>query len=216
MPTFSIRYKVENDFITGGEAKFRLSKKDQQYQLLLETKPTGVFRLSRKGKIREVAVLPSLSAPFLSEKYSYTNYGDRDRSYTSTFDRHSGEATVLRDSKTTNIAIESNALDRLSMTLAIMHLLREKPDIEKFSIDSIDTRGTKTLNFVSRGEVQLRTDIGTLTATRIDRQRSNSNRKTITWFAALGPDSLPIPVQIEQYKDNKLKLRMKIDKFSSN
>ncbi len=215
LPTFSVSYTLQNDYITGGEAKFRLTKKENHYQLLLETKPTGVFRLSKKGKIREIAELPSLSPPFLSNKYSYTNYGDKSRSYTSVYNREIAEATTIRGGNTTRTPIDANAVDRLSMTLTLMQLLRDQPEATSFSIDTIDATSAQANSFVSRGQETLKTGIGTLTATRIDRQRSNSNRNTITWFAAIGPDNLPVPVQIEHYKRGKMTVRLKITDFSA-
>lgn len=214
MPTFSANYVVENDFVTGGKAKLRLTKKEDHFQLLLETKPTGVFRLSKKGKIREIAELPSLSPPFLSEKYSYTNFGDKKRSFTSVFNRSKSEATFVRNAKTTNVAIDAYAVDKLSMMLSMMEQIRKQPDIEKFSIDTIDNDGTQTYHFISQGQESLKTDLGNLTATRIDRQRQNSSRKTVTWLALMGPDALPVPVQLEHYKRGKLTARLKITKFS--
>jgi len=215
MPVFSVTYTVENNFVTAGEAHLKLERKEDHFQLILETQPTGVFWFSEKGKIKEVAELPSLSPPFLSDKYSYTNFGDKDRNYTSMYNRKKGEATVVRKNGVKRMAIENTAVDRVSMTLAMMQQLREQPKIKKFSIDTVDSRGPQTFNFASKGQVQLKTGIGTVTATRIDRLRSsNSKRNTITWFAAIGPDKLPIPVQIEQYKNGKLNVRLKITDFS--
>jgi len=214
MPTFSISYVLENEYITGGEAEFRLVKKEDHYQLVLETKPTGVFRLSKKGKIRETAELPSLTPPFLSDKYSYINFGDQDRSYTSMYNRKKGEATIIRENSAKRMAIDAKAVDRVSVTLALMQQLRDQPDTEKFSVTTLDTNGTESIGFVSKGQVSLNTKLGPLTATRIDRQRNNSNRSTVTWFAALGPDELPVPVQIEQYKRGKMIVRLKITDFS--
>lgn len=214
MPTFSISYILENQYITGGEAEFRLVKKDDHYQLVLETKPTGVFRLSKKGKIKEIAELPSLNPPFLSDKYSYINFGDQDRSYTSMYNRKKGEATIVRNNSAKRMAIDVTAVDRVSMTLALMQQLRDQPDIQEFSVTTLDTNGTQNVGFVSKGQVSLNTRLGKLTTTRIDRLRNNSNRNTVTWFAALGPDKLPVPVQIEQYKRGKMIVRLKITDLS--
>ena len=215
MPTFSASYVVENDLVTAGKAKLRLTKKEDHFELLLETKPTGVFRLSKKGKIREVAELPSLSPPFLSDKYSYTNQGDKKRSFTSVFNRSNSEATFVRNDNTTNVPIEDNAVDKLSMMLSMMQQVRAQPDIENFSINTIDTKGIQTYNFVSEGQETLKTSLGNLSVTRINQQRENSSRNTITWLAPIGPDAVPVPVQIEHYKRGKMTARFKIAEFSA-
>ena len=115
------------------------------------------------------------------------------------------------------MAIDATAVDRVSMTLALMQKLREQPEIETFSINAVDGRGAQTFSFASKGQVKLKTDIGTLTATRIDRLSSGNNKRNIiTWFAAIGPDKLPIPVQFEHYKNGKLTARLQITDFSAN
>ncbi len=214
IPMFALSYTLENDYITAGEADIRLSKKEDHYQFLLETKPTGMFRLSKKGKIREIAELPSLQPPFLSSRYTYTNFGDEDRSYTSMFNRTTGEATVIRNAQTSRIAIDTNTVDRLSMTLALMSQLHQHPNVQSFDIDTMDSGGKQTFSFVSKGQEMLDTKLGRLAATRVDRQRVNSNRNTVTWLATVDPNAPPVPVLIEQYRRGKLTVRLKIDKFS--
>lgn len=215
MPVFSITYTVENDYITAGEAELKLEKKQDHYQLILETEPRGLFRFSDKGRIKEIAELPSLTPPYLSNKYSYINFGDKDRSYTSMYNRKKSEATVVRNNAVKRMAMNAAAVDRVSMTLAMMQKLRDEPTIKQFSIDTVDARGTQKFSFASKGQMQLKTNLGTVTATRIDRLRDSDNkRNTITWFAAIGPDKLPIPVQIEQYKNDKLQARLKITDLS--
>ena len=217
MPAFTITYTVENNYITAGKAQLKLEKKEDHYQLILETKPSGVFSFTDKGKIKEVAELPSLIPPFLSNKYTYINFGDKDRNYTSMYNRKKGEATIVRNNGVKRMAIDATAVDRVSMTLALMQKLREQPEIETFSINAVDGRGAQTFSFASKGQVKLKTDIGTLTATRIDRLSSGNNKRNIiTLFAAIGPDKLPIPVQFEHYKNGKLTARLQITDFSAN
>jgi len=176
---------LSHNYITAGEAQLTLEKKEDHYQLVLETKPSGVFRFTDKGKIKEVAELPSLAPPYLSNKYTYINFGDKDRNYTSVYNRNKGEATIVRRNGVKRMAIDATAVDRVSMTLALMQKLREQPEIEEFSINTIDGRGPKTFSFASKGQVKLQTEIGTLTATRIDRLRSaNNKRNIITWIFA--------------------------------
>ena len=214
IPAFSINYSVGNNHVTGGKAKLKLGRQNEHYQLVLETKPTGVFRLSKKGKIREVAELKTLNPPYLSSEYSYTNFGDKKRSYQLAYDREKSIATIARNGKTERFNIDPAAGDRLSTMLAVMHRLRDNPNLSQFSIEVIDHRGTQTVDFISLGQETIKTKLGNVVATRVQRKRSNSTRHTVTWFAALGPDGLPIPVQIEQFKRGKMKLRMKIQEFS--
>ena len=215
MPKFAVAYTLDNGYVTGGEAYLSLTKKEDHYQLLLESKPTGIFRLTKKGKIRESAELPSLIPPFLSNVYSFKNFGDKDKSFTAIYNRKNGEATILQGKNATSIGIEEAVVDRLSMTLTLMHRFREEPDIEKFSITTMDAHGIETYDFASQGQVQLKTALGTLDTIRVDRTRANSRRKIITWLAKIGPDNLPVPVQIEQYKDDSLRVRLRVTDFGT-
>ncbi len=215
LPTFSISYTLENNYITAGTAELTLKGTEEQgYLLTLQTNPTGMFRFSNKGKIREQAKLASLSAPFLANEYSYTNHGDKKRSYVSSYDREQGTATTTFASETTTIEIEPDAVDRLSMTLAVMDQLNLEPDIEKFSVKTLDKTGTHTVEFVAKGQESVKTEKGKFTATRIDRPRTTRN--TVTWFAPLGPTNLVVPVQIEQYKRGKMSVRLRLKDFSIN
>ena len=214
MPAFSIAYTVENDYITGGKAKLTLTPHEDQYQLLLETRPTGVFRLSDKGKIKEVAMLDTLTPPFLASDYSYTNFGDKKRSYQSVYNRESGKATITRRGTTEQFDIDTTAIDRISTTLMVMQQLRDSPQMDGFSIPMIDQNEIQQVEFIARGQEPLNTRLGKLVTTRVDRKRSGSSRHTVTWFAALGQQGLPVPVQIEHFKRGKLTVRLKIQDFS--
>ena len=215
MPAFAATYSLENKYITAGKANFTLRPHNDHYQLVLETRPTGVFKFSDKGKITEAADLTTLQPPYLSNHYSYSNRGDKDRSYTSSYDRDKGEATVERNGTTNSFPINPNSVDRLSTTLTVMQHLRDAPAIEAFSVEMIDHHGIQTVDFVSKGQESLQTELGQIEATRIDRKRSEgSNRHTITWFATLGESDVPVPVQIDQYKRGKLSVRLRIQSFS--
>lgn len=215
MPAFAATYTLENKYFTGGKANFTLRPHNDHYQLVLETRPTGVFKFSDKGKITEAADLATLQPPYLSSHYSYSNRGDKERSYTSSYDRDKGEARVERNGTTKSFPINPNSVDRLSTTLTVMQHLREEPAIDEFSVEMIDHHGIQTVDFVSKGQETLKTELGRIETTRIDRKRSEgSNRHTITWFATLGGSDVPVPVQIDQYKRGKLTVRLRIQSFA--
>ena len=70
LETFSAEYTVENDYVTGGKATLSLLANDQgSFDFILQTIPTGIFKWTGKGNIREHAVLPDLSHPFEASHY---------------------------------------------------------------------------------------------------------------------------------------------------
>ena len=215
MHTFTATYTVQNKFVTGGKALLTLqSVQEQRYQLRLETKPTGVFKLSKKGKIIETSELTTLKPPFLSSFYSYVNKGDDERNFSITYDRDKGEAIVENRGNVERININTDVQDRLSMTLSVMSQLQSNPQTEAFKLPLFDNKKAADVEFTIKGQQILDTDIGKQNTTLVERRRVNSNRHTITWFSKLGPANLPVPVQIEQYKRGKMTLRLKITKFS--
>ena len=215
MHAFTATYTVQNKFVTGGKAQLTLqSVQEQRYQLRLETRPTGVFKLSKKGEIIETSELATLQPPFLSSYYSYVNKGDKDRNYSITYDRSKGEALIEKRGKLERININADVQDRLSMTLSVMSQLQTNPQTGAFVLPLFDNKKSANVEFFTKGQQTLKTKIGQLETTVIERRRVNSNRHTITWFSNLGPANLPVPVRIEQFKRGKMTLRLKITNFS--
>ncbi len=217
---FSASYIAENNFMKGGVAWLVLTpgQSHDGYDLVLQTKPTGILKWSDKGRIREHAVLPTLD-PFESSSYSYANQGNKKKNISATFLRSDNTAMVTYAGKTTSVALEGQATDRLSMMLAVMIKLGVSVDFKKLEIDVLDGLEVRKMTFDNLGTETIATALGELSALRIHRSRENSSRETITWFAALPHSESPnnsdqmVPVKIEQYKNGKLSMRLKISDF---
>ena len=212
---FKAEYRVENNYITGGIATLSLTPKDSGgFDFVLQSEPTGVFKWTGNGNIREHAVLPSLNAPFESIQYAYTDKGKPQRNYRVDFDRDAGQVELQRVDESNSYPLQDGVVDRLSVTLALLHRLREDRNFESMQLQVLDGSKAETLTYSNHGIEPISTSIGKFDANRILKDRVNSNRETIIWLAEVGESNTVLPLKIEQYKRGKLTLRLIISNFT--
>jgi hypothetical protein len=213
---FRAEYSVENDYITGGVATLSLTPvADGGFDFILQTKPTGIFKWTGNGNIREHAVLPSLKPPFESVQYSYKDKGKPERNYQVDFDREGGQFRINKGSETTSHKLPTGVVDRLSVTLELLNKLSEDANFDTLQVQVLDGQKAETVTYKNHGQEVLNTRLGDLQASRISKVRINSSRETLIWLAELGTTtSTVLPLKIEQYKRGKLSLRLIISKFA--
>lgn len=212
---FIAEYTAENDYVTGGKATLSLKQNDKgTFDFVLQTKPTGIFKWTGKGNIREQAILPTLNAPFESSSYRYTDKGDADRDYYIEFDRTNDKFQITRQSETLTHPLQAGALDRLSVTLVILNELQKSTDFTSLDVNILNGTEAQTIVFSNRGTEQIGTGLGKINALRISKEREASNRQTIIWLAQMENTDLVIPARIEQFKRGKLTMRLILTDFS--
>ncbi len=213
---FIAEYKAENNYITGGKATLSLKQNNTgSYDFVLQTKPTGILKWSGKGNIREHAILHSLNAPFESSSYRYTDKDDEDRNYYIEFNRVNQSFQVTRRTQILTHPLLAGSLDRLSVTLSILSHLKNNPEFTSLDKNIINDTKTQKIVFTNHGTEKVSTGIGKINAARIHKGRDGSNRKTIIWIAQLEDTDTIIPVKIEQFKREKLTLRLILTRFST-
>jgi len=212
MKDFRVSYTVENKYVTGGKAHFSVKTAENDgAQVQFATEPTGVFRFSKKGSIRETSTITSLSNPPIPTTYSYENLAENSNSFEVTYNHsnNTGQLTTHQGS-VEEFEFETGTLDRVTAILATMLKLRDEPELTEFPMQMFDKQNIRTINHEVLGEKTINTILGRLEAKQVKRQRENSSRHQLTWFAPIGPNDLPIPVQIEQYKRGKLSVRLRL------
>jgi len=196
LKTFEANYAVENDYITGGIATLRLAaKKDSGYLFSLRTKPTGIFRLTRNGKILEQSQLDNLDPPFISSRYDYVDKGRSKRSYHIEFDRDDGSYHFNRNGSSSTHPLEPQAIDRLSVTLALLHETRSNPDFKTLDVEVVDEQKTEPVTYSNQGSALIRTSIGEFNAIQVTKKRRNSTRETIIWLAEIDQTGIVLPLK---------------------
>lgn len=212
---FVAEYTAENDYITGGKATLSLKENETgTFDFILQTKPTGIFKWTGKGNIREHAVLPTLGEPFESSIYRYTDKGNSNRDYKIEFNRTDGAFEIDRNGEALTHPLPDGALDRLSVTLVIINQLQKSKDFSTIDVNILNGTETQKIMFTNRGTEEVATGLGNINAVRIRKEREASDRETIIWLAQMEKNSQVVPVKIEQFKRGKLTMRLIITGFS--
>ncbi len=206
---FYVEYVVGNNLINAGIAKLSLKMQaNNEWIYSLKTEPSGIFRLTGKGRIHEVSIISLTDEQFVPKSYSYKQADDsKRRNIDAQFNWESNELTIKRKGEEAIERLTDPILDRLSVTLAVMEEVRN--GFSRAEMQVLDNGSVKTMHFINEGGRSIKTRIGTFDTILVRRIREGSSRETLTWFA---PELNYIPVQIEQLKKGKLVARLKIDK----
>lgn len=211
---FEVEYDVGNNMISAGSATLQLAKQGDEWVYSLKTTPTGVFKLTGKGKIQEISVFSvSDSTEKLQlkpQKYTYRQDAEARRSVDAWFDEN--QLTYKRRGEEFTEAFSDPVLDRLSVTLTVMDELK-KNNFDKATLQVFDNGKVKTMLFANEGPETVETRMGPLKTVRV---RSNAvggaTRHTTTWFA---PELDYVPVKIEQYKRDKMVARLTLTRLKN-
>lgn len=211
---FEVEYEVGNNMISAGSATLQLAKQGDEWVYSLKTTPTGVFKLTGKGKIQEVSVFSvSDSSDKLTLKpqtYTYRQDSEARRSVDAWFDWNENQLTYKRRGEEFTEAFSDPVLDRLSVTLTVMDELK-KNSFEKAQLQVFDNGRVKTMSFENEGKETVETRMGPLETVRVrSKAMGGATRHTTTWFA---PALDYVPVKIEQYKRDKLVARLTLTRL---
>lgn len=211
---FEVEYDVGNNMISAGSATLQLAKQGDEWVYSLKTTPTGVFKLTGKGKIQEVSVFSVSDASdklqLTPQTYTYRQDKEARRSVDAWFEDN--QLTYKRRGEEFTESFSDPVLDRLSVTLTVIDELK-KNNFEKATLQVFDNGKVKTMLFANEGTETVDTRMGPLETVRV---RSNAvggaTRHTTTWFA---PALDYVPVKIEQYKRDKLVARLTLTRLKN-
>lgn len=211
---FEVEYDVGNNLISAGSATLQLAKQGDEWVYSLKTTPTGVFKLTGKGKIQEISVFNVSDATdklqLKPQKYTYRQDAEARRSVDAWFDEN--QLTYKRRGEEFTEKFSDPVLDRLSVTLTVMDELK-KNNFEKATLQVFDSGRVKTMLFSNEGEETVDTRMGPLKTVRVRSSAvGGGTRHTTTWFA---PELDYVPVKIEQYKRDKLVARLTLTRLKN-
>ena len=213
---FEATYSVGNNLITAGSAKLSLARDGDKWAYSLSTRPTGVFKLAGKGRIREVSLIDMARTEgdrvqLQPQSYSYRQDKERSRSVDATFDWKARTFTWKQQDEQATEPFEQPVLDRLSVTLAVMNALRNGFDTLEFEV--FDKDRVKTMRFTNEGRETLDTPMGEVETIRVRSETvSGSSRSSLTWFA---PELDYVPVRLEQRKRGDLVARLTLTRLKN-
>jgi len=206
---FEVEYQVGNNHINAGSALLQLEKDGDIWIYSLKTRPTGVFKLTGKGKIQEISELTVTNNTDSLElkpiRYTYRQDKETRRSVDAWFDWSKNLLTYKRRGEEANESIAGPLLDRLSVTLKVMDSL-QRTGFEETRLNVFDNGRVKTMLFTNEGVESVKTRMGDLETIRVRSAAvGGGTRHTTTWFA---PELGYVPVKIEQFKRDKLVARL--------
>ncbi len=172
------------------------------------------------GKVVETTVLNAIDPPFKAISYSYADSKRKRKSYSAALSDSGDEIVITRSDQTITIpASEGSVIDRLSATLAVSSELTVNPDFESLKFTVLDRNGVRDMVFNNLGKETIKLGKNTIDTYVVESGRPGSSRITRTWFASIGDTEKkhrPLPVKIEQYKNNDLVLRLSLIKYTLN
>lgn len=211
---FEVEYDVGNNMISAGSATLQLAKQGDEWVYSLKTTPTGVFKLTGKGKIQEVSVFSVSNSnnklELKPQTYTYRQDSEARRSVDASFDWNQNQLTYKSRGEEFTEAFSDPVLDRLSVTLTVMDELK-KNSFEQAQLQVFDNGRVKTMSFENEGTEMVETRMGPLETVRVrSKAKGGATRHTMTWFA---PALDFVPVKIEQYKRDKLVARLTLTRL---
>ncbi|MCB1757000.1 MAG: DUF3108 domain-containing protein [Gammaproteobacteria bacterium] len=209
---FYVEYDVGNNLINAGVAKLSLKSQGDEWIYSLVTEPSGIFRLTGKGRIHEVSIINVNKDRLIPRSYSYSQAGDeKRRNIDAQFNWEGKQLTIQSRGEEETEALTDPILDRLSVTLAVMDQVRK--GFSNAEMQVLDAGKIKTMEFINEGKETLDTKLGRMETIVVRRTREGSSRETVTWFA---PSLNYVPVQMEQLKRGKLVARLTINKLEQS
>lgn len=217
---FQIQYEAANDYVSAGTANWSMVEGDSGWVMQLSTSPSRLVKLAGVGKIVETTVLSAPEPPFQAISYSYTDSKRKRKNFHASRSETSEEITIVRPDKTISVPVDGNIIiDRLSATLAVATELATNPNFQHLQFKVLDRNGVRDMEFNNLGREQIKLEKLTFDAFVVESGRPGGKRKTRTWFAVIGDSKKsqrPLPVKIEQYKNNELVLRLSLTKYTLN
>lgn len=213
---FEVEYDVGNNMISAGSATLQLSKEGDEWIYSLKTTPTGVFKLTGKGRIQEVSVFSVVDEngkrQLRPQRYTYRQDEESRRSVDAWFDWNDKQLTYKRRGEEVTEEFSDPLLDRLSVTLAVMDELREN-NFQQAEIQVFDNGRVKNMIFTNEGTETVNAKSGKVETIRVrSKAAGGGTRHTVTWFA---PDLDFVPVKIEQFKRDKLVARLTLTRLTN-
>ena len=204
---FEANFTVGNNFVTAASATLSLSGSDENWIYSLTIIPSGIFKLSGKGRIEELSTLKFTNKEFQTQSYNHRQLGDKDRDVGALFDWQTNQLTFQYRDEDNVIEFSNPIYDRFSITLTVRERLRS--GFDQLTYQVFDRGRIKPVVFENEGIETLNTKLGELEAYKVRSYNDDGTRKraTTTWYA---PSLDYVPVRIEQHKEGNLIVRLSI------
>ena len=211
-------YKVKVSGVSG-RLTTRLERRGDAFEALHVIEATGFAGLFARGKVRELSRFSDFGRGLLPLHYEARNTLRQDSGANLDFDWDGGRVTgsTFEDGTNTSVdvALDEPMFDRLAVQYRLMSDLAQGgiETLEAAADDDSASRASyilfdgdesDTLDITPIGERAIKTRAGTFYTIGVQHQKQGSSRRTLLWLA---PELDYLPVLIEQYRRDDLKVR---------
>ncbi|MEM7291766.1 MAG: DUF3108 domain-containing protein [Pseudomonadota bacterium] len=219
LEAFTAHYAVSNDQLDLGQSTLRVEVDQDNWTMVFDTRAEGLLALIGGGDARETshgscALSQENGYEIVTERYEYTRMqGRKEDRLQAQFNRSAGNVEMRRNQESaTKIPMDGPVFDAQSVILQVISRLAS--GTWRDSSMHIFYKGKIREYLFSAGQSQrLTIAANEFETTRIVRRRDGGKRETHIWFAK---DNSWIPVQIEQFKNGKLSLRLRLVSYRAD
>jgi hypothetical protein len=202
---FEARYKVRMSGLSGSMT-MSLTHTDEGYQARSFLKPKGLASVFARGELVETATFDITDERVRPLAYALRDTIARnDESGSLTFDWSAGTAAGDSDGKALSYDIDELTVDRLSLQYALMLDLINGRSAPAYTMLDGDRR--KSLTISQSGDQVIEVPLGKYEVREVRHQNQGSSRRVVLYCAK---DLGYLPVRIEQYKNDDLRVRAEL------
>ncbi len=203
LAAFTAEYRVTNGSIDLGNTTIELQPRSGGWLYRSVTEASGLLSLFVRGRAIDATHLVPHEGWLRPVRYRHEE-PDADDNVTVDFDWTTCTATATHAKGMREVALEPATVDGFSATLELVRALAAGRD--QLEIPTIDDEGEpETLVFRRAGRERIEVPFGTFEAVRVERQRRDSDRETITWLV---PALSWVALRIDQRDDGELEGRL--------
>jgi hypothetical protein len=203
--TFEAEYSLSNGSLRLGTTRISLQRHQDGWRYRSVTTADGLVALFVPGRAVESTLLERAGDRLRPTAYLHREPDDEER-VTVDFDWADGTATARSEDGVQRFELQPDLRDGFSATLSLIHALAQGR--ERVSIPIIGDDGERErLQFKVTGRETQEVPFGRFKTVRIERERKDSSRETVTWLA---PELDWVAVRVDQRDDGELEGRLEL------
>ena len=216
IPSFEARYQLTRNDLSAARVEVSLTRRDHGgFHYRQRTKTTGLVALWRDDRITETSRGRWLTGSPRPDHYHYQRLGSKARRVTVDFDWTQNTARINADTTTWSMTIPPNAVDKLSVNLALMaamNRIRPAPDhADPVTFAVADGGKLKHYLFDAVGPEIVRTARGQFNTVVVQRRQAEHNpRRTQLWLA---PRLHYLPVRIRHTERDEGVFELRLERY---
>lgn len=207
---FQAEYKVRFKGLRG-TMSLALEATPDGYRATSRLSPKGFGALFARGELVETSEFSIDDHGLRPTRYTKQDtVGKNDDRVTLLFDWAAGLASGTLNDTELSHDLDEQSVDRASLQYALMLDMMHGRSATTYTM--LDSERRKTVVIEQGGERQIEVPLGRFTAQEVRHQSEGSSRRTVLYLA----DELGyLPVRIEQYKNDKLRVRADLARHST-